>query len=479
MLATPRGLHGHITREIEAGPGGPRVGAFFDVDGTLIAGFSAVAFLRDRLMSGQMRVRDLAEALAATVRFQLGRIGFSGLIAATAGWLRDVPECELEELAERIFTKEIAAAIYPESRSLVAAHRRRGHTLALVSSATRYQIEPLARALEIPHVLCTRLEVRDGRLTGRHVRPACYGEGKAAAARALAAADGLDLAQSYFYTDSDEDLPLLELVGRPRPTNPNRRLASLAARRAWPIKRFTGRGAPSALEVVRSSLAVASIVPSFVLAAVPGVLNRSRRDTVNLGITTWGELATALAGVRLAVEGEEHLWSDRPAVFVFNHQSAIDMLLLCKLLRRDFVGIAKEEARRHPIFGPLFRFTGTVFIDRFHREKAIAALGPAIEALRQGTSVVIAPEGTRSPTPRLGPFKKGAFRLALGARVPVVPIVFRNALDALPKHGLVIRPATVEVVAHPPISTRTWRLEELDERIAEVRQRFIDTLEAS
>src|SRR5439155_1595317 len=150
---------------------------------------------------------------------------------ATAAWLRGVPEKELEELAERIFARAIAAAIYPESRTLVQAHRRRGHTLALVSSATRYQVEPLARELGIPHVLCTRLEVENGRLTGRHVWPTCYGGGKALAARALAREQGVELRQSYFYTDSDEDLPLLEIVGRARPTNPSRRLAAIARRR--------------------------------------------------------------------------------------------------------------------------------------------------------------------------------------------------------------------------------------------------------
>ena len=470
-------LHAHITHEIEEGPAGPQVGAFFDVDGTLIAGFSAVALLRDRLLGGRMTMRELADTIVSTTRFQLGRVGFSGLIAATARWLRGIPEKDLEELAERIFARSIAAAIYPEAWTLVQAHRRRGHTLAVVSSATRYQVEPLARALGIPEVLCTRLEVCDGRLTGEYVRPTCWGDGKALAARQLAAGHGVDLAQSYFYTDSHEDLPLLQIVGRPRPTNPDRRLAAIAARRAGPVQRFTKRGLPGPVDVVRSSLAMTSIVPSLLLGAVPGLFNRSRRDAVNLGIATWGEFGTALAGIRLVVSGEEHLWSHRPAVFVFNHQSAIDVLLLCKLLRRDFVGIAKQEARSHPIFGPAFRFAGTIFLDRFNREKAIEALRPAIEALRDGTSIVIAPEGTRSPTPRLGPFKKGAFHLAMAARAPIVPIVFRNALDALPKRGLVIRPATVEVVVHPATSTAGWRLDRLDEHIAQVRDLFLQTLE--
>jgi len=326
-------------------------------------------------------------------------------------------------------------------------------------------------------VLCTQLEVEDGRLTGRHVWPTCYGGGKAIAARALARERGIDLGQSYFYTDSHEDLPLLEAVGHPRPTNPNRRLAAIAARRGWPVRRFSGRGMPSPVEVVRSSLAIASIVPAFALGAVPGVLNRSRRDMVNFGIGMWGDLGTALAGIRLDVRGEEHLWSRRPAVFILNHQSAVESLLICKLLRRDFVAVSKKEVRANPIFGPIFAFAGTVFIDRYDRQKAIEALQPAITALREGTSLVIAPEGTRSTTPRLGPFKKGAFHMAMAARVPIVPIVFRNTLDALPKHGLVIRPATVEAVVLPPIPTDDWTVDALDRRVAEVRSLFVEVLE--
>src|SRR5262249_35007455 len=152
--------------------------------------------------------------------------------------------------------------------------------------------------------------------------------------------------------------------------------------------------------------------------------------------------------------------------FIFNHQSGIDMLLLCKLLRRDIVGIAKQEMRSNPIFGPAFALAGTVFVDRFNHDKAIQALQPAVEALREGLSIAIAPEGTRSPTPRLGRFKKGAFHMAMAANVPVVPIVFRNALDALPKHAAVVRPATVEVVVHPPIPTTKWTAETLDQEIA-------------
>jgi len=470
------GVHARLTREIDDGPSGPQIGALFDVDRTLIAGFSATEFLRDGLRSGLFGLRDFADALVTATRFQLGQIGFSAFVAGTAGMLRGASEADFAQVGERLFAEKLAAGIYPESRALVDAHRRRGHTLAVVSAATPYQIEPLARDLGITHVLCTRLRVRRGRFTGELQRPTCYGKGKARAARRLAREAGVDLSQSYFYTDSDEDLPLLDIVGRPRPTNPNAALARIAARRGWPTRRFTSRGTPGAMEILRTSLAIGSLLPSFALGLPAALLDGGWRRAVNIATTTWGELGTALAGVELQVTGEQHLWSHRPSVFIFNHQSGIDVLLLCKLLRRDMVGVAKQEMRTNPIFGPAFALAGTVFIDRFDREKAIAALEPAVDALRQGLSLAIAPEGTRSPTPRLGRFKKGAFHLAMAAKVPIVPIVFRNALDALPKHGVVVRPATVEVVVHPPIPTTSWTVDDLDREIEAVHRTYSETL---
>jgi len=469
--------HSDLTREIDDGPAGPRIAAFFDLDRTLLASFSVGAFVRDGVRNGGLVPGDVVRTLVAAARFQLGHIGFSGFVDGTAGMLRGHSEAEAEEIAERVFVEALAGDIFPESRALVRAHRRKGHTVAVVSSATRFQIEPLARELRIPHVLCTRLEVEDGRFTGRIVRPTCYGTGKAQAARELAEREHLDLARSWFYTDSDEDLPLLELVGHPRPTNPNGRLARIAVRRGWPIRRFRSRGTPAALHVLRTGLALGSLGPALLLGLPAALLDLSWRRAVNVAITTWGELGTALAGVDVQVRGEEHLWSRRPAVFIFNHQSGLDMLLLCKLLRRDVVGVAKEELRRNPIFGPAFALAGTVFVDRFHHERAVKALAPAIEALRQGLSLAIAPEGTRSATPRVGRFKKGAFHLAMAAGVPIVPIVLKNALDALPKHGMVVRPATVEVVVHPPIPTVGWTAADLEAEIAAIHRLYVDTLD--
>lgn len=462
-------LHRRLTREIREGPPGSKIGALFDLDQTLLAGFSATAFMRERLVSGRMSPREMAATFYGGLSFAVGRTGFSGLMSATTAAYRGISESVLEEIGEEVFLKHLARQIYPESRALVEAHLEVGHTVAIVSSATRYQAEPLARDVGIEHVLCTELEVQDGIFTGEVVHPTCYGEGKAVAARALAEREGLDLDESYFYTDSHEDLPLLEAVGHPRPLNPNRQLAQIAKERRWRVRRFKSRGRPGLGDLVRTGLTYASLGPSMLAGAAAGLVNGSYREALNVAGAVWGDLATSLAGIDLRIAGEEHLWSDRPAVFIFNHQSALDAILMMKLVRRDMTGVGKKEVLSNPIFGPLFTVAGVVFVDR-------ADSGRAIEALRHGRSLMIAPEGTRSPTPRLGRFKKGAFHMAMQAGVPIVPVVFRNVLDAFPKDASIVRPATIEAVVLPPVDTSGWTVEGLDEEIRAIRERYLEVL---
>jgi len=470
-------LYSQITTEVDASPPDPKIGALFDVDRTLLAGFSASAFLRRQLLEGGISARELARGVTAVLQFQRGQTSFPSFVRdLSTGW-QGRTEQDLRDFGERVFQSSLAADIYPEARALVEAHRARGHTVAIVSSATRFQIEPLARELGIEHVLCTELEFADGRFTGEILRPACFGPGKAEAARRLAAERDLDLSKSFFYTDSCDDLPLLEIVGCPRPLNPEGRLEELARERGWPVQQFDSRGTPGIEPVARTALAVASLLPSVGAGIPVALLNQSLREAINLTVGAWGDFGTALAGIELRVEGEENLWAERPAVFLFNHQSAIDALLVAKLIRRDVVGIAKKELRDHPLLGPIFALAGTVFIDRFDRAKAIRALEPAVEALRKGLSIAIAPEGTRSPGRRLGPFKKGAFHVARAAGAPIVPIVLRNAHDLLPKHAWFVRPGVVEVVVHPPISTQGWKPKQLDARIAELEELYRATLE--
>jgi phosphoserine phosphatase len=341
-------LHAHVTREIDAAPAGPEVGAFFDVDGTLIAGFSAVAFLRDRLFGGQMRAREVAGALLSTLQFQLGRLGFSGLIAATATWLRDVPERELEEVAERIFTKAIAAAIYPESRALVQAHRRRGtRSRSLLGDALPDR--PLARELGIPHVLCTRRKSRTA-VHRRHVWPTCYGGRRWPLASWRR--DRASISRAAISTRTATRTCRLETVGRPRPTNPDRRLTRIAVRRRWPVQRFTSRGRPSLEQVARTALSYASLLPS--VAAGLGVCRAPELEPARHGERRDRDLGATSRPARGvdSSRGEEHPGRTVPPSRL-QPPERIDVLLLCKLLRR--LRRDREAGSAHLISAPRSR----------------------------------------------------------------------------------------------------------------------------
>ena len=472
---TPTRAHRSTTAHVARSQRGSRVGAFFDLDRTLLEGFSAYPYLGERLRRGAMSPREMLANLGAMVDYKRGRTGFSGVVGRTTEPLRGLAESVLEELGEDVFRKHLLGRIYPEARALVQAHRDRGHTLAIVSSATRYQIEPVARYLGIEHVLCTRLEVEDGVLTGKVVRPTCYGEGKATAARKLASSVGLDLSASHFYTDAAEDLPLLEIVGHPHVLNPDAKLAALARERGWPVQRFVRRST-GAREAVGTALAYGSMIPSVLAGRALGLLTGKPRSGINLAIASWADFTTLAIGLELKVQGRQHLWSQRPAVFVFNHQSQADAVIVAKLLREDFTGVAKIEVSRHPIVGPMFRAMQVAFVDRADHQKAVDALKPALDALRAGTSLVIAPEGTRSQTERLGPFKKGAFHLAMQAGVPIVPIVIHNALESQPKGETLFRPATIRVQVLPPVPTDEWSAATIDRHVAEVRGLFLRAL---
>jgi putative phosphoserine phosphatase / 1-acylglycerol-3-phosphate O-acyltransferase len=463
-----------LMRSIEDSPAGDATVAFFDMDGTVLAGFTAFAFAQERLKKPGRADLDVA---AVALRYQLGTADFTELIAASARALAGESTEETRALADTLFRSTIAGLIYPESRALMSAHRARGHRVVLLSAATDLQVGPVASDLGVDTVLCNRLEIDDdGILTGSVAEPIIYGEGKARAATGYVATHGLSLADAFFYSDGAEDLPLLEEVGHPQPLNPDKRLARAARQRGWSTPRFDSRGRPRAGQVARTVLAQSSVVPSVTAGLLTGAVNRDLRQGLNLAISSWGDFAVALAGVRVALTGEEHLWSHRPCVFLFNHQSNFDGLLMMKLLRRDVTAVAKREVRYLPVIGAVFALGDVIFIDRSDHDAAVAALTDAAERVRNGLSVAIAPEGTRQPTPRLGAFKKGAFHLAHAAGVPLVPVVIHNSLDVLPRGSKVMRPATVRVDVLEPVPTRHWDPGDIGYHCEEVRGRYLDAL---
>ncbi len=465
-----------LLEEIATGPEGPQVGAFFDFDGTLIDGYSASAFFTERLRKGDIGVKELVATITESVNVErrghdvdeLMRIG----VAAQGGRSID----ELDRWAKRVFSKKIAGKLYPDARVLIDAHKRMGHTVVVASSATAPQIKPTADDLGIRNIVCTEMEASDGVLTGALSGPIRWGKGKADGIKEFAKANKVVLKESYAYSNGAEDVPFLSAVGHPVALNADAELVEIARQKKWPIARLNKPPSTTPVDVVRSAAAIGVFAGSIVGAAGLGLLNGSRRLGANVAASAGSDLGLAAAGVRLNIVGEENAWEQRPAVFLFNHQSQLDVFVLGAVLRRDFTGVAKKELEYNPMFGPIGYLADVAYIDRSNSKKAHEQLEPVVEALKSGVSIAIAPEGTRSPTNRLLPFKKGPFFMAMQAGVPVVPIVMRNCGEIMAAHSYVIHPGTVDVAVLPPVSSEGWTPENLGEHVEAVRQMYLDTL---
>ncbi|SBS79564.1 conserved hypothetical protein [uncultured Mycobacterium sp.] len=463
--------------EVMASPEGPQIGAFFDLDGTLVAGFTAVILTQERFRSRDMGIGELITMIAAGLNHQLGRLEFEELITKASQALRGRAMSDLHEIGERMFVQKIENRIYPEMRELVHAHMERGHTVVLSSSALTIQVEPVANFLGIMNTLTNRFEVDENDvLTGEVIRPILWGPGKANAVQKFAADNDIDLKRSYFYADGDEDVALMYLVGNPRPTNPEGKMAAVARRRGWPILQFSSRGSGGLMGQVRTLLGVGALVPAATGAIWWGALTRSRRRGLNFFTTAFPNLLLAVNGVRLNVLGRENLTKQRPAVFIFNHRNNADPVITASLLRDNWTGVGKKELQNDPVVGTLGKLVDTVFIDRDDPQAAVETMHQVEELVAKGLSIMIAPEGTRLDTRTVGPFKKGPFRLAMAAGVPLVPIVIRNAEVIASRDSSTMNPGEVDIVVYPPLSVADWTLDDLPERIDEVRQLYLDTL---
>ncbi|MDC8972626.1 HAD-IB family hydrolase/lysophospholipid acyltransferase family protein [Mycobacterium marinum] len=463
--------------EIMASPAGPKVGAFFDLDGTLVAGFTAVILTQERLRRRDIGVGELLSMVQAGLNHTLGRIEFEQLINTASSALRGRQLVDLEEIGERLFAQRIESRIYPEMRELVRAHVARGHTVVLSSSALTIQVNPVARFLGIVNMLTNKFETNeDGLLTGGVVKPILWGPGKAAAVQRFAAEHDIDLKDSYFYADGDEDVALMYLVGNPRPTNPEGKMAAVAKRRGWPILKFNSRGGVGLRRQIRTLAGFSTMFPVAAGAVGVGLLTGNRRRGVNFFTSNFSQLLLATSGVHLNVVGKENLTAQRPAVFIFNHRNQVDPVIAGALVRDNWVGVGKKELQNDPIMGTLGKVLDGVFIDRDDPASAVETLHTVEERAKNGLSIVIAPEGTRLDTTEVGPFKKGPFRIAMAAGIPIVPIVIRNAEIVASRNSTTINPGTVDIAVFPPIPVDDWTLDTLPDRIAEVRQLYLDTL---
>jgi len=217
----------------------PRIGAFFDMDKTLIAENSGSLYMKHRYERGEIGGLDVLRGIGAYLQYKLGVLDIRSWTANMMRQFRGESEAELEKQALEWFDTLVAVTVYPEAEQLVREHAAAGHVVAIVSGATKFVVRPLAARLGIEHMLYTRLEVEHGLFTGRVIEPICFEEGKIYWLQQFIEEQGIDLAMSWFYTDSITDRPLLDLVGHPVAVNPDPLLYREAVRRAWPVRFFT------------------------------------------------------------------------------------------------------------------------------------------------------------------------------------------------------------------------------------------------
>ncbi|WP_188771909.1 HAD-IB family hydrolase [Novosphingobium endophyticum] len=472
--------HTDVIEQIRQGPQGPDVIAAFDFDGTLIGGYSGSMLFNERKKRKEVSKEEMTESITIMFKTMAKMVEANEMVAHAFSKWEGKSEADMEELGGLIYENTIQDAIFPEMREILQAHRDAGHTIVVATSASRYQAEHAVKALGIEHLLCSELEVKEGKLTGKLAGQTLFGEGKAAAIKAFVEGRACAMANTHFYADGSEEVGLMELVGSPRPVNPRSKLREAAKKNNWPILNLSSRGSAKPMDFLRNIAGMASIGAILQTGLAAGAFTGDKRTIANTVMPAWITTQMKLAGVKMRVSGRENL-ARRPAVFIFNHRNFYDGMIAAALVRTDYAAIAREEMGQTAVGKLIQKIMPTVLIKRGtgSRGEAAKALRPVVEAMnKEGYSVLLSPEGTRTKgnLNSVGPFKKGAFHMAMAAGVPVVPIVIRNALDIAGRNQGAMRPGIVDVAVLPPVSVADWTAGNMAEKIESVRQMYIDTL---
>jgi HAD superfamily hydrolase (TIGR01490 family) len=213
----------------------PRVAAFFDLDKTLLTANSGRLWMVRQYRDGRIGIPRVLQGAFYLMLYRVGAVDMEGATRTALQLVKGLPEDHVRGWTEEWFEQDVIHHAAPGAWSVIDEHRRQGHRLVLHTSSSPYASHAAVQFFGLDDYLSTLYETREGRFTGEFVEPLCYGKGKVTLARRYADAHGIDLAASFFYSDSITDLPMLEAVGNPRAVHPDGRLRRIARQRNWPI----------------------------------------------------------------------------------------------------------------------------------------------------------------------------------------------------------------------------------------------------
>jgi len=429
----------------------PTAAVFFDLDRTLLRGVSGpvisdalkrVGLLGDRTIPGEALMYRLFDAFGEN---RLAMEVTRNAVRFTAGWARSAAQ-QAGELA----ADALVELVQPFAQRILDEHRAAGRHLVLATTTPFDVVRPLAERLGFDDVVATRYGERDdGTYDGTIVGEFVWGQGKLAAVREWAAERGVDLAESFAYSDSWYDLPLLSAVGHPTAVNPDPRLLAVALARRWPVLHLdVPAGVPK--------LPVVGVEPQRVLMEL-------------------ARIELLLPYVRFDIAGWENIPEAGPAIVVGNHRSYFDPMAIGTTLAkrgRPVRFLGKKEVFDVPVAGQLLRAMGGIRVDR--GTGSDEPLQEAAAALQAGQIVAIMPEGTipRGPAffdPKLKG-RWGAARLAAMTGAPVIPVGLWGTEKVWPRSSRtpnvlnLLRPPKVRVRVGPPVEGLKGRSPDADTR---------------
>lgn len=412
----------------------PGSAAFFDLDRTLLRGASGPAISRALRSVGLLPDRSIpGESLLFGLFDLVGENRPSMMVArqmarAASGW----STAEVARAGE-MAADELEPMVQPYARILIDGHHAEGRKVVVATTTPEPLVAPLARRLGLDGVVATRWTATDGQFTGGIDGPFVWSKGKLEAVRTFAESADVDLAESYAYSDSWYDMPLLGAVGHPVVVNPDPRLALMAPLRRWPM---------TWLDVPPGVPKLVGLEPQrFLLPFVrPGLIPYAR----------------------LSVHGAEHVPLDGPVILVANHRSYFDPLavgMAVSQVGRPARFLGKKEVFDAPVVGDLARAMGGIRVER--GTGSDQPLNEAANALAAGEMVVIMPQGT-IPRGRafFDPVLKGRWgtaKLAAQTGAPVIPIGLWGTEKVWPRSAKlpnvlnIVDPPVVTVSVGPPV----------------------------